>query len=690
MSTAFFILIFVFLFVFLIKESVLGFQTYGLKRIFLSSDFNFQNANSGVSFWLPLSVTLLITLLALLISTPIGIKTAILIQFRIKNLKLKKYLRLFIAILAGIPSVVFGLFARNYLGGFLQTVFNLPTSFNLITGSFMLAFMILPTIIFLTIEALASVDLDLLLNSISLGVSKTKGIYQVVLKKIRPLIVVALFIAAGRAIGETMAVSMILQSEAYDLTIDSGFYSFLTSSLTPIGAVISTNMFSDGSGPEARSVLFGFGIALLIIVVLLNGIITVLVKENNNQNNRWFKKWPGWLNYQKRVKLVSKNLLSQLFWKWELLTYSPAKKIASEKNLVLSQYIAARKSRNDFRSITNAWKFVSEILAGLVVLSFIFWILIVILTNGFAVWFSNQNSLFTAAKNSTLYAFLTTILVIAVAIIIALPLSLLIAIYLNEYCKKRLIKKTTYFVLQVLQSTPSILFALFGLSFFILNLGLTASGVQGRSILAGSLTIAIVILPHLILLIKFQLELVPQALRDNSYALGVNKATTIIKIVLPKAFSGIVESVISIIGRIMGETAPLYLTAGLSSGRLFALNQPGQTITTRIYAQIYNNNLVEANQIMFENALLSIIIIDLIILFVNIFLPWIMQNTKYTWQYFVWSKWQKMQLIKTKSILNYWKLSAQLINRPEKLALINYKITKYQNQQTQLYLELSK
>ena len=155
------------------------------------------------------------------------------------------------------------------------------------------------------------------------------------------------------------------------------------------------------------------------------------------------------------------------------------------------------------------------------------------------------------------HAILGTLEQVGIAVVIVVPLSLMVAVYLVEYGRGRLAQAVTFFV-DVMMGLPSIVAGLFVLSFWILGLGFKASGF------AASIALTILMLPIAVRSSEEMLKLVSPALREASYALGVSKWRTITKVVLPTALPGIVTGMMLGVARIVGETAPVLLLVGVT------------------------------------------------------------------------------------------------------------------------------
>ena len=252
--------------------------------------------------------------------------------------------------------------------------------------------------------------------------------------------------------------------------------------------------------------------------------------------------------------------------------------------------------------------------------AFVLWIVGDIIFNGIIGINEEPKLFFVYSKNSTSQSLINTLLIILVCLVIGFPVSLFVAIYLNEYSTQGRIKKIIVFFLDSLGATPSIIFGMFGLLLFIQTFGWSSNGVYGNSLIAGALTLIIVIIPSFSRLLEQSLKNVPNEIRTNSLALGNTKFQTIWKLVLPMAMISITTSIISTIGRIFSETAPLYLTAGLSSSKYSMLNRPGTTLTTQIYAQIFSASQ-NAIDIQYQAAFTTIIIVLMLILIGYILIP---------------------------------------------------------------------
>ncbi len=157
------------------------------------------------------------------------------------------------------------------------------------------------------------------------------------------------------------------------------------------------------------------------------------------------------------------------------------------------------------------------------------------------------------------HALLGTFLITALATAISVPIGLLTSIYLVEYGRGRLARAITFFV-DVMTGIPSIVAGLFAAALFA-----TLFGTGTRNGLAGAVALSVLMIPVVVRSSEEMLRIVPNELREAAYALGVPKWRTIVKVVLPTAVSGIASGVTLAIARVVGETAPLIVTAGFTS-----------------------------------------------------------------------------------------------------------------------------
>ncbi|MGA1469571.1 MAG: phosphate ABC transporter permease PstA [Aquiluna sp.] len=175
-------------------------------------------------------------------------------------------------------------------------------------------------------------------------------------------------------------------------------------------------------------------------------------------------------------------------------------------------------------------------------------------------FFSQSMRNVVGAGGGALHAIVGTLELTGIATLISVPLGIMTAIYLVEYGRGRLARAVTFFV-DVMTGIPSIVAGLFAFSLFLILLG-PASAING---FAGAISLAVLMTPVVVRATEEMLKIVPNELREASYALGVPKWLTIVKVVIPTALAGIATGVIIAIARIIGETAPLLLAAGFTT-----------------------------------------------------------------------------------------------------------------------------
>ncbi|GAA2086340.1 phosphate ABC transporter permease PstA [Actinomadura alba] len=163
------------------------------------------------------------------------------------------------------------------------------------------------------------------------------------------------------------------------------------------------------------------------------------------------------------------------------------------------------------------------------------------------------------AGGGAYHAIIGTLEQVLLTSVMAVPLGILTAVYLVEYGQDRRLARTISFFVDVMTGIPSIVAGLFILAFWLLLLGFSFSGF------AGALALAILMLPTVVRSAEEMLKLVPNELREASFALGVPRWRTVCFVVLPTALSGIVSGVMLAVARVMGETAPLLLLVFVTS-----------------------------------------------------------------------------------------------------------------------------
>lgn len=258
------------IFVFLLKEGLSLFKTYsplsflfGMKWYPISTPAQFG--------MLPLLFgSLAVTLGAIVISVPLGLAAAIYIA-EIAPLWLKDILKATVEFLAAIPSIVLGFIGLVTLAPLVKKIFNLPTGLTALSGSIMLAFMAMPTIVSMMEDAFTAVPRSYREGALALGATRWQAIWRVVIPAAQSGMLAAVMLGIGRVIGETMAVMMITGNAA----------NIPTSLVVPVRtmtATIAAEMGEAVQGNEHYYALFSIGIVLFCITFLINFTASFFIK----------------------------------------------------------------------------------------------------------------------------------------------------------------------------------------------------------------------------------------------------------------------------------------------------------------------------------------------------------------------------------------------------------------------------
>ena len=218
---------------------------------------------------------------------------------------------------------------------------------------------------------------------------------------------------------------------------------------------------------------------------------------------------------------------------------------------------------------------------------------------------------YTSENVSMMPAILNTLAIAAIALLLSVPVGIFAAIYMVEYAKKgNKLVEVVRVTAETLSGIPSIVYGLFGMLFFVVQLG------WGYSLLSGSFTLAIMVLPLIIRTTEEALMAVPDTYREGSFGLGAGKLRTVFRIVLPSAIPGILSGIILGVGRIVGETAALMYTAGTVTDIPNSVFDSGRTLAVHMYSlsreglhtnQAYATAVVLLIVVMLINGLSSLI-----------------------------------------------------------------------------------
>ncbi len=267
------------IFLFLLKEGAPAFWEVSLGNLFGQRWY----PNEDLFGTLPLILgSLLVTVGAVVIALPLGLATAVFIRELAPDW-LREILKPLIEVLAGIPSVVLGFLGMIAVAPLMRESLNIPTGLTAFTGSLMLAYMALPTIISVAEDAIDAVPKEYRDGALAMGATHWQTIWRVIMPAARSGVIIAVMLGIGRAIGETMAVMMVTGNAA---RIPSEWYALFLPART-MTATIAAEMGEVAQGSTHYHVLFAVGILLFVVTFIINAIASaVIVKGGPRRGGR--------------------------------------------------------------------------------------------------------------------------------------------------------------------------------------------------------------------------------------------------------------------------------------------------------------------------------------------------------------------------------------------------------------------
>ena len=571
-----------FILFFLLHNSIPFLSENGLLGVLTNLNWNPTGEPPAYGI-LPLIVgSILVTLGAMVISVPLSLGTTIYLSEYASH-RVRSLMKPAIELLAGIPSVVYGFFGLVVLSEWIRVGFDKPSGTTWFAGSIILAIMALPTIISVAEDSLRNVDREYRAGSLALGATKWQTISQVVMPSALSGITAAVILGTGRAIGETMAVMMVTGNAAL-------IPEPITNVFSPVRTITGTLGIEMGEVPIGSMHyhgLFMLAFVLLVITLGLNlGAILSFRRIKSSANNGKRRVLTKYVIPFLALVLLAVNLkLFILFICLGLMT------------------IASKRIRPQ---TMEKIAYVVVVSSTLLVIGTLGVIMYQIVSNGLPgiTWeFLTQAPSDLGRSGGVFPAIVGTVYLVIGAILISLPIGVGAAIYLIEYTKETWLTKVIRHGTELLNSTPSIVFGLFGFAFLVIYLNL------GISLIAGQVTLALMVLPTIIRTTEESIKSVPGELRHGSLALGATKLQTIRRVVLPQAIPGILTGTIISIGRAAGETAPIMFTAVVFSQRFLptSLTDPVMSLTYHLF--ILSTNIPGARQNQYATALVLMILV---------------------------------------------------------------------------------
>ncbi|MEL6223922.1 MAG: phosphate ABC transporter permease subunit PstC [Cyanobacteria bacterium J06627_8] len=622
------------MFVVFVFHATLFFQDVSLWHFLSDSQWTPRFSVPSFGIGVLVSATFMITAIALIVAIPLGTFAAIYLSEYAPTF-LRRILKPVLEALAGVPTIVYGYFALQFVTPQLRHIFPTISGFNSLSAGLVTGALIIPIISSISEDAIRDVPKDLREAAYAAGFTQLETIRHVVIPSALPGMIASYSLAASRSLGETMIAS-----------IAAGQYPNL--SFNPLDAVESLTTFivqvSLGDVPTDTlifSTVFTVGLVLFFITLSLNHMGQVMVRRYTSKIAGLFVPVTESAPTAKPEKNLSQSMANQsmadlegnqLFWSdgtlTSAITVSPSKTTPAPIALANANRLNAENNhpKSDYFCLNHTQRARAEQImkiVGLLAACVGLIVFTLLLFGTFQEGLSRLNWQFITGPSSRTpeiagisQALLGSIWLLILPSFLIIPIGIGAAVYSEEYLSPGRLRRFLDLHIANAAAIPSILYGIIGLAIFVRRLEPLTGG---RSLMSASFVMAIIALPILIISVKTSLRTVPQDLRQASYAVGMTRSQVIWTIVLPEASPSIVTGVLLALSRIVGETAAILsigAAAFVSFSPSLSLNGLQGGFTT-IPTQIYFWALRPREEFQ-ANAAASVIVLGALVLGMNV------------------------------------------------------------------------
>lgn len=547
--------------------------------------FNSQQFGIGVL----ISATLLVTAIALLVAVPLGILAAFyLTEYAPQSWR--SILRPLLNSLSGVPTIVYGYFALLLVTPVLQQLVPTMASFNALSAGLVTGLLVTPIVAALVEDALDQVEPGIRQGAYACGLTRAEMSLKILLPEVSPSVIAAITLAASRVLGETM-IAAIAAGQIPNLTLNP-----LVPVETMTAFIVQVSLGDVPTDSLLFHTIFAVGMTLFLMTLVLNIV-----------GNRLMRRY-GRIHQTQSLPTAA--------------TPAPAADLEFK----------ALGTFPDGKFVSNLWqrRWLDRLLGGLGGMAALAGPLVlgvlsvVTLRLGLPQLDWQFLTSFTSgdpAKAGILGALAGTLWLVVLTTLFAVPMGIAAAIFLEEYVPDRIWSRVVEINLANATAVPGILYGILGVAVFAENLRWLTGG---RSILAASMMMTLLVLPLLITAARTALRRVPVTLKRGGYAVGMSRWQVIWHIVLPTARPGLLTALLFTGSRVIGEASPLIAIGAVEfitfvpKPTLEGLQSPFTTLTTQIFFW-----LLRPQPLFQQKAAAAVVVLCGIVLLMNVLASWL-------------------------------------------------------------------